>query len=236
MPYQRVVEGLLLPELRLLRQVGGKHVGLLNLYVEKTSSLEICRRCATPCSATYDRRWAKAKDVPAAHQARLAAHPQTPVLVPNLQEALHRTPSQASGCAPEPPSAIESPCCGPQSASATSRPSATRTVAQPATCTKPCTPSSNADDARDSTPGPRSSESTSTSSNAANTAACLSPSCSDYKNRRLMEVVLGRRKRRARGRSARDPRPRQRPYRRPRPRRPLQKLRQEFLPQRKPRR
>ena len=64
MPHQRLAQGLLLPELRLIRTVAAKGAGLVELYVEKTSPMEVCPRCATPSWSTYDRRWARIKDAP----------------------------------------------------------------------------------------------------------------------------------------------------------------------------
>ena len=65
MPHQRLAEGLLLPELRLVKTVAARGAGLVELYVEKTSAMEVCPRCATPSWATYERRWARIKDAPA---------------------------------------------------------------------------------------------------------------------------------------------------------------------------
>lgn len=64
MPHRSLAEGLLLPELRLLKVINPKSTGYLELWVEKTSPMEVCPRCATPSTATYDRRWAQVKDAP----------------------------------------------------------------------------------------------------------------------------------------------------------------------------
>lgn len=62
MPHQRLADGLLLPELRLVKTVAAKGSGLVELYVEKTSPMEVCPRCATASRSTYDRRWIRVKD------------------------------------------------------------------------------------------------------------------------------------------------------------------------------
>ena len=64
MPHHSLAPGLLLPELRLLKTVTPKSTGAVQLWVEKTSPMEVCPRCATPSWATYDRRWTRVKDSP----------------------------------------------------------------------------------------------------------------------------------------------------------------------------
>ena len=63
MPEVRVAESLLLPELRF---VGAQQVGFhqLCLQSEKRSSFEVCPRCATQSSSTYDHRTIRVKDAP----------------------------------------------------------------------------------------------------------------------------------------------------------------------------
>jgi len=63
MPALRVAESLLLPELRFL---GAKPTGFqqLTLQSEKTSSVEVCPRCATASSSIYDHRTVRVKDSP----------------------------------------------------------------------------------------------------------------------------------------------------------------------------
>ncbi len=62
MPGKRLAEGLLLPELRLLDVQDPKHSGVITLYVEKTSEMEVCPKCAKPARSVYDRRWAGVRD------------------------------------------------------------------------------------------------------------------------------------------------------------------------------
>ena len=63
MPAERIAQSLLLPEQRLL---GAKQVrkGIVELQTEKTSTLEVCPRCATPARSVYDRRWVRVRDEP----------------------------------------------------------------------------------------------------------------------------------------------------------------------------
>jgi len=64
MPAVSLSQSLLLPELRLLKVRFPRHSGLIELHVEKTSEHEVCPRCATCCTAVYDRRWATVRDAP----------------------------------------------------------------------------------------------------------------------------------------------------------------------------
>lgn len=83
MPHESLAQGLLLPELRLLKTVYAKGSGYTELWVEKTSPMEVCPRCATPSRSTYDRRWMRAKDSPLRskrltlwiHKRRFSCHP-----------------------------------------------------------------------------------------------------------------------------------------------------------------
>jgi hypothetical protein len=64
MPEELLTRRLLLPELSLRRtwfKPGGART---HLAVEKTSPMEVCPRCATPSTATYDRRTVVVKDAP----------------------------------------------------------------------------------------------------------------------------------------------------------------------------
>ena len=38
------------------------HSGVMTLYAEKTSQMEVCPKCATPSRSVYDRRWAHIRD------------------------------------------------------------------------------------------------------------------------------------------------------------------------------
>lgn len=62
MPAMSLAEGLLLPELRLLDVRDPKHSGVMSLYTEKTSEMEVCPKCATPARTIYDRRWVRVRD------------------------------------------------------------------------------------------------------------------------------------------------------------------------------
>ena len=64
MPNDSVLEGLLLPETQVMRVVAPKKAGRLDLYVQKTSPMEVCPRCACPATAVYDRRWVTVRDAP----------------------------------------------------------------------------------------------------------------------------------------------------------------------------
>lgn len=63
MPAKRIAQSLLLPEQRLLdaKQV---RKGIVEIYVEKTSEMEVCPKCATPSTSVYDRRWVCVRDEP----------------------------------------------------------------------------------------------------------------------------------------------------------------------------
>ena len=62
MPMGSLAESLLLPELRLLEVKDPRHSGVITFYVEKTSEMEVCPRCATPGYTVYDRRWSRVRD------------------------------------------------------------------------------------------------------------------------------------------------------------------------------
>lgn len=62
MPAESLAEGLLLPELRLLDVQDPKHSGVITLYAEKDSEMEVCPKCAQPARAIYDRRWMRVRD------------------------------------------------------------------------------------------------------------------------------------------------------------------------------
>jgi transposase len=49
--------------MRLLRSGRGPRGGV-DLYVEMTSGLEVCPRCAAPSRSVYDRRWTRVRDAP----------------------------------------------------------------------------------------------------------------------------------------------------------------------------
>lgn len=61
--HQQVPQFLLLPELKLIRwdrdRKGNQHI-----WCEKTSSMEVCYRCATASSTLYDHRWVNLHDQP----------------------------------------------------------------------------------------------------------------------------------------------------------------------------
>jgi transposase len=63
MAHEGFIRYLLLPELRLLETRKGA-AGGTEFFVEKTSAMEVCPRCATPSTSTYDRRWVRLKDDP----------------------------------------------------------------------------------------------------------------------------------------------------------------------------
>lgn len=63
MAHDGFIRYLLLPELRLLETRKGASGGT-EFFVEKTSAMEVCPRCATPSESTYDRRWVRIKDDP----------------------------------------------------------------------------------------------------------------------------------------------------------------------------
>lgn len=63
MPRERITESILLPELHFVGASGG-HGEPLVLEVEKRSELEVCPRCATPSTTTYDHRTIRVKDEP----------------------------------------------------------------------------------------------------------------------------------------------------------------------------
>lgn len=63
MTHEGFIRYLLLPELRLLGTRKGV-AGGTEFFVEKTSPMEVCPRCATPSESTYDRRWVRLKDDP----------------------------------------------------------------------------------------------------------------------------------------------------------------------------
>ena len=64
MPNDSVLEGLLLPETQVVRVVAPKKAGRIDLYVKKTSPMEVCPRCACQATAVYDRRWVTVRDAP----------------------------------------------------------------------------------------------------------------------------------------------------------------------------
>lgn len=61
-PNNNLARSMLLPELRLKKFYG--HAGKLQLVVEKKSVMEVCARCAKPSHTIYDRRWVEVKDEP----------------------------------------------------------------------------------------------------------------------------------------------------------------------------
>lgn len=63
MTHEGFIRYLLLPELRLL-ETRKSMAGGTEFFVEKTSSMEVCPRCATPSTKTYDHRWVRLKDDP----------------------------------------------------------------------------------------------------------------------------------------------------------------------------
>jgi len=68
MPAESLAQGLLLPELRLLKTRDPWGSGKMELTVEKTSPMEVCPKCATPSSSVYDRRWARVRDANIRHR------------------------------------------------------------------------------------------------------------------------------------------------------------------------
>ena len=62
MPGSSLAQGLLLPELELLDVQDPVHSGVISLYTEKTTDMEVCPKCATPAHAIYDRRWIRVRD------------------------------------------------------------------------------------------------------------------------------------------------------------------------------
>lgn len=63
MPTDTLAHSILLPELKLIGFVS-KSRGWARLLTEKTSTMEVCPRCATPSSSVYDRREVTVKDAP----------------------------------------------------------------------------------------------------------------------------------------------------------------------------
>jgi transposase len=63
MAHEGFIRYLLLPELRLL-DTRKSAAGGTEFFVEKTSVMEVCPRCATPSESTYDHRWVRLKDDP----------------------------------------------------------------------------------------------------------------------------------------------------------------------------
>ncbi len=63
MPSDRLSQKLLLPELRLLSSRAA-HREPIQMCAEKTSTVEVCPKCATASSSVYDRRWVQVKDEP----------------------------------------------------------------------------------------------------------------------------------------------------------------------------
>ena len=63
MACERLSNFALLPELKLIKTVNLGGTGLL-FIAEKTSSMEVCPKCATPSSKVYDRRKVRIKDEP----------------------------------------------------------------------------------------------------------------------------------------------------------------------------
>src|SRR5687767_3247781 len=63
MAQEGFIRYLLLPELRLL-DVRRSEANATEFFAEKTSPMEVCPKCATPSTSTYDRRWVRIKDDP----------------------------------------------------------------------------------------------------------------------------------------------------------------------------
>ena len=59
MPESSLIKFFILPELKFIRSEG-----VSRIFCEKTSSFEVCPRCATPSHSVYDHRWVKLKDAP----------------------------------------------------------------------------------------------------------------------------------------------------------------------------
>jgi len=63
MPKPSLALQVLLPETRLLKTRRGARGGL-DFVIEKTSEMEVCPRCAAPSMSVYDRRWVIIRDEP----------------------------------------------------------------------------------------------------------------------------------------------------------------------------
>lgn len=61
MALDNFIRHLLLPELRLL-STRRAFSGGMEFFTEKTSSMEVCPKCASPSTSTYDRRWVRLRD------------------------------------------------------------------------------------------------------------------------------------------------------------------------------
>lgn len=59
MPENQLINFFLLPELKFIRTEG-----VSRIFCEKTSSFEVCPKCATPSKVIYDHRWVRIKDEP----------------------------------------------------------------------------------------------------------------------------------------------------------------------------
>jgi transposase len=64
MPEESLIRRLLLPELELTASWYRGNQATTHLEVCKSSTVEVCPRCATPSQAVYDRRWAIVRDEP----------------------------------------------------------------------------------------------------------------------------------------------------------------------------
>jgi transposase len=64
MPGDNLIRGLLLPDLELTSSFFRKDRGTNLLEARKTSAMEVCPRCATPSKTLYDRRLVRVRDAP----------------------------------------------------------------------------------------------------------------------------------------------------------------------------
>ena len=63
MTHEGFIRYVLLPELQLLK-TRASATGGTEFFAEKVSPMEVCPKCATPSTSTYDRRWVRLRDDP----------------------------------------------------------------------------------------------------------------------------------------------------------------------------
>jgi hypothetical protein len=89
MPGNSLIRRLLLPELELTASWFRPLQHTTHLEAEKKSGMEVCPRCATPSTSTYDHRQVRLKDAPLRDKA-VVLWPQAAFLVQTVRKALHR--------------------------------------------------------------------------------------------------------------------------------------------------
>ena len=93
MPESSLLRRILLPELELTKSwffSGHDHT---HLEVRKTSTIEVCPRCATPSGAIYDHRVARIRDAPIRDRQVMLHIRKRRFSCKKVRKALHRADS-----------------------------------------------------------------------------------------------------------------------------------------------